>query len=354
MHSFGRDVNRGHDGVLGASRNQSDEPLALQQLDTSSQRITRVGKAENLTAQLQAMFDSRSMNKNRPFVFGEGDISSIHSDLISYSGLDFEAYGPHSEDDKITEASWKMAPSPSLTQSQSKKVSFCPNLVDQEQESPSSRETRLQAMRYEFRKLIAQKSRSQQVLQNLETSTPRKNISFAAEKITPRQQPSHTSSSSQLDRNCPAGTASPGSLLRSSCAAAWKPGSPSGLIEHRGNVPHTPRARTPSTPTKSTSSTTPRGRSPTSRPSTVDRPRKPRIPTAERRPASSSPAAVGGRGRGPAECALSSTLSSTLSARAAALRQRTDDAREALLRGMAAREAASLGSAGAYAGDWSL
>ena len=64
--------------------------------------------------------------------------------------------------------------------------------------------------------------------------------------------------------------------------------------------------------------------------------------------------AAGGCGRrGPAECALSSTLSSTLSARAAALRRRTDDARAALLREMAAREAASLASAGVCAADWS-
>jgi hypothetical protein len=126
-----------------------------------------------------------------------------------------------------------------------------------------------------------------------------------------------------------------------------------GLIEHKHNVPHTPRACAPASPLRSTpcQSTTPRGRSPASRPSTIDRPRKPRLPTAGRRPASSSPAAGGGRSGGPAECALSSTLSSTLSARAAALRQRTDDAREALLREMAAREGASQGSKGASGAD---
>ena len=326
---------------------------------TGPESSTFEGYLPDVATKLQQLWNLKSnyqiQNSSYAFCDKTGEISSICSEGISNSGLDIEAYGPHSEEDKFS-VTLGHSRSPSM----SKKVSFSPRLTDKEEFS--SQEIRLNAMRMEFRKKIMEESLKLKSLGSPQINTTTRSERLRVSATAPGQVSSSLCQGDGrvclLEHNSNLiGSLHQSSKMKIECSrspgATWRPSDKETFdTADRGGGPQlrrsSPAAISNTEQDKETRS--------------LERLVKSNRPTSSNpRAAATGPRDAGGSPRrrssatasdagASAQGALPSTLSSTLAARASALQRRTDAAREALLRDMALRGSASPSSSHLAAG----
>jgi hypothetical protein len=315
---------------------------------------------QDLSKQLQFLLNSdHSHFRQNLGKDGLGEISSIHSDAasISSSGLDSEAWGPQSEDDRNSNASKRH---------RSKKVSFSPqgSRVD-EDEVLDIRQNRLSAMRSEFRRIISEKSTSLRATEE-NCLVPQSNVASSPISIrilSGNYQPGeHKNRSEDPAKMFHLSEQNPNIHFASRKSTTACPSIPRTVQSAQSSSPSTPRLandkrtgtiRSVSSPRKLASSPSNSSRR-EFEPSYADSPRTamdsrhPRTPSRSgapscsgSSPAPSTPSRAHTSSAEPARAALPSTLAQTLANRAAAAQQRVDVARETLLREMALHGTAS-------------
>lgn len=305
---------------------------------------------KDLPKQLQSLLSSNFLHQYQKPTYrdGAGEISSIYSDGSTNSGLDSEAWGPQSEEERT------LCSNLNKQLYSSKKVSFSPqgSRFDAE-EALSIKCLHLNAMRSEFRRIIAirscysRQSHEQNSPQAKERHTLSRNSGFTqvncGAQIYHDELEEQASDNGLAERNpnllnvemkqTPRSSSTP-RTISSFCGV-----SPS-LQRRMSNAEAVTPGRCASSPQKFTSKPQAAG---SNRPKygtnggrQYSTPRSEAERSVDRLPSRSTPATPSKARASVSESAvLPSTLSKTLTACAAAEKKRTDSAREALLLEMA-------------------